>query len=182
MSALSVILVIGGWFASGAVIGGGFNALSQFLMTGSVRWTGLGGVFDAAAEMAPLGPFAGLAGRSSTAEGAAISGAAAAGAAKETVTVQRWMSQAELKATQESGLRRGGRDGTHYVTDAANADPLRARQRLALPQTPQLRATMQVPKDALSAPSKVEPAFNMPGGGKERTATGNVPAEVTGVD
>jgi hypothetical protein len=103
-------------------------------------------------------------------------------AAKETVTVQRWMSKAELKATQETGLLRGGRDGTHYVTDAANSDALRARQRLALPQTPEVRATMQVPRDALSAPSRVKPDFNMPGGGMERTATGNVPVQIIKVD
>jgi RHS repeat-associated protein len=102
--------------------------------------------------------------------------------AKETVTVQRWMSKAELKATQETGLLRGGRDGTHYVTDAANSDALRARQRLALPQTPEVRTTMQVPRDALSAPSRVKPDFNMPGGGMERTATGNVPVRITKVD
>ena len=92
------------------------------------------------------------------------------------------MSKAELEATQKSGLLRGGRDGTHYVTDAANADPLRARQRLALPQTSEVRVTMEVPKNALSAPSRVEPAFNMPGGGMERTATGNVPVRIIKVD
>lgn len=103
-------------------------------------------------------------------------------AAKETVTVHRWMSKAELKATQETGLLRGGRDGTHYVTDAANADPLRARQRLALDRTPEVRATLEVPSSALSTSSKVNPKYNMPGGGMERTATGNVPARVIGVD
>jgi hypothetical protein len=99
-----------------------------------------------------------------------------------TVTVQRWMSKAELEATQKSGLLRGGRDGTHYVTDAASADPLRARQRLALPQTPEVRVTMEVPTNALSAPSRVEPAFKMPGRGMERTASGNVPVQIIKVD
>ncbi|WP_368501966.1 hypothetical protein [Photobacterium sp. 1_MG-2023] len=55
------------------------------------------------------------------------------------------MSRAELKATQETGLLRGGRDGTHYVTDSANSDALRARQRSALPQTPEVRVTLEVP-------------------------------------
>jgi RHS repeat-associated protein len=105
-----------------------------------------------------------------------------AATARETTTVQRWMSKAELEATQSTGLLRGGRDGTHYVTDAANADPLRARLRLALPRTPEVRATLEVPRGTLSAPSKVEPKFNMPGGGMERTATGNIPARVVGVD
>jgi len=102
--------------------------------------------------------------------------------AKDTATVQRWMSKAELEATRNTGLLRGGREGTHYVTDAANSDPLRARQRLALPQTPEVRVTMQVPKNALSAPSTVDRAFNMPGGGIERTATGNLPVRIIGVD
>ena len=73
---------------------------------------------------------------------------------------------------------RGGRGGTHYVTDSANSDPLRARQRLALPQTPEVRVDLEVPRGAFSAPSRVEPAFNMAGGGMERTATGPVPCAV----
>lgn len=93
-------------------------------------------------------------------------------------TVQRWMSRAELEATQNTGLLRGGRGGTHYITDAANTDPLRARQRLALPQTPELRVTLEVPKGVFSQPSRVDPAFNMPGGGMERTATGNIPVKI----
>jgi hypothetical protein len=48
-----------------------------------------------------------------------------------TEVVQRWMSNAELDATRDTGLVRGGRDGTHYASDASNSDPLRARQRLS---------------------------------------------------
>ncbi len=96
--------------------------------------------------------------------------------------VQRWMSRAELEATRSTGLLRGGRAGTHYVTDAANADPTRARLRLALPKTPEVRVTMEVPRDVLSAPSRVEPAFDAPGGGLERTAVGDVPIRILGVD
>lgn len=92
------------------------------------------------------------------------------------------MSKAELKATQETGLLRGGRDGTHYVTDAANSSEKRARQRSALPQTPEVKVTMDVPAGKFSQPSRVEPAFNMPGGGMERTATGNIPVNIRGVD
>jgi hypothetical protein len=101
---------------------------------------------------------------------------------RETVIVQRWMSRSELEATQKSGLLRGGRNGTHYVTDAANADLLRARQRLALPHAPEVRVTLRVPKNTLSVPSEIEPAFNMPGGGMERTAIGNVPVKIIKVD
>ena len=99
-----------------------------------------------------------------------------------TEVVQRWMSQAELQATQSSGLLRGGRDGVHHVTDAANTAAQRARLRLALPQTPQVRVTLEVPGGAFSAPSRVQPNFNMPGGGMERTATGQIPVKILGVD
>ena len=101
------------------------------------------------------------------------------GAGKATgEIVQRWMSRSELEATRETGLLRGGRDGTHYVTDSANVDPLRAQQRLSLPKTPEVRVTLEVPKGVFSQTSRVDAAFNMPGGGMERTATGNIPARI----
>jgi hypothetical protein len=96
--------------------------------------------------------------------------------------VERWMSKVELVATQKTGLPRGGEDGTHCVTDAANADPLRARQRFALPQTHEVRVTVEVPNDALSVPSTVDPAFNRLGDGMQRTTTGDVPVRVIKAD
>jgi len=99
-----------------------------------------------------------------------------------TEVVQRWMSNAELEATQATGLMRGGREGTHYATDAANTSAKRARQRLSLSNTPDVRVTMEVPSGAFSSPSRVEPNFGMPGGGMERTATGNIPVEIVKVD
>jgi len=95
-----------------------------------------------------------------------------------TETVQRWMSKSELKATQETGLLRGGRDGTHYVTNSSNSNALRARQRSALPQTPEVKVTLEVQKGLFSQPSRVEPAFNMLGNGMERAATGKIPVTV----
>ncbi len=95
------------------------------------------------------------------------------------------MSRGELESIQETGvLSRGGRPGPHYVTDSANTNALRARQRLALPQTPEVRVTLEVPKNTFSAPSKVKPDFNMPGGGLERTAPGNldIPVKILKVD
>jgi len=100
-------------------------------------------------------------------------------------TVQRAMSRAELEAIQNSGtLSRGGRLGDHHVSDAVNSSANRARQRLALPQTPEVRATLEVPKGVFSSPSKVKPANSMPGGGLERTAPGNlnIPAKIKRVD
>lgn len=102
-----------------------------------------------------------------------------------TETVQRAMSRAELTAIQNSGvLSRGGRPGPHYVSDAVNSTANRARQRLALPQTPEVRVTMEVPTGMFSKPSKIEPYANMPGGGMERTAPGNldIPATIRRID
>jgi RHS repeat-associated protein len=99
-------------------------------------------------------------------------------ARSETELVQRWMSRAELDATLNTGLVRGGRDGTHYVTDFANHSAQRARQRLALPQTPEVRVQLEVPRGAFSPPKRVDPAFGMPGGGMERTASGPVACRV----
>jgi hypothetical protein len=70
---------------------------------------------------------------------------------------------------------------THYVTDAANSTAKRARQRSALPQTPDVKVTLEVPAGKFSKPSRVEPAFNMPGGGMERTAVGDIPVTIRGV-
>ena len=95
-----------------------------------------------------------------------------------TEVVQRAMSRAELEATLDTGLVRGGRDGTHYVSDAVNHDANRARQRLALPQTPEVRVDLEVPRGAFGPPSRVDPNFGMPGGGMERTGTGPIPCRV----
>lgn len=110
----------------------------------------------------------------------AVEGALAGRAASRTETevVERMMSKAELKATQETGLVRGGREGEHFVTDSASSNGQRARQRLALDRTPEVKATLEVPKGKFSAPSKVQPKYGMPGGGAERTATGKIPVKV----
>jgi hypothetical protein len=92
------------------------------------------------------------------------------------------MSKAELEATQSSGLLRGGRAGTHYVSDSINADAQRTQQRLALPRTPEVRVTMEVPSGRLTQPSRIEPAFGMPGGGLERTGSGEIPVKILRVD
>ena len=100
------------------------------------------------------------------------------GMSEGTEVVERAMSESELKATQDTGLLRGGRDGTHYASDAVNNDAGRAQQRLALPQKPEVKATMEVPKGKFSDPSRVQPANNMPGGGLERTAEGKIPVKI----
>lgn len=103
-------------------------------------------------------------------------------AAESAEIVQRAMSKAELAATESSGLVRGGRSGTHYASDAVNSEALRARQRMALPQTPEVKVTMEVPAGSFGPSTKVTPKYNMPGGGMERTATGPVPARILNVE
>lgn len=100
----------------------------------------------------------------------------------KTEVVQRAMSKAELKATQDTGLLRGGRSGTHHASDAVNSSAGRAQQRLALPIKPEVRVTLKVPEGRFSAPTRVEPNFNMPGGGMERTASGEVPVTIIRTD
>jgi hypothetical protein len=114
--------------------------------------------------------------KASAAEGAGQT----AGTLQGTEVVQRAMSLAELQATKTTGLLRGGRTGTHYVSDSVNSNALRARQRLALGQTPEVRAILEVGKGAFSPPSKVQPLNGMLGGGSERTATGQIPVKVIG--
>jgi RHS repeat-associated protein len=97
---------------------------------------------------------------------------------ESTEIVQRAMSRAELEATRETGLLRGGRDGTHYVSDAVNANANRARQRLALDRTPEVKVSIEVPSGKFSPPTRVDPLNNMPGGGLERTAVGDIPVNI----
>jgi hypothetical protein len=51
-----------------------------------------------------------------------------------------------------------------------------------LPGTPEVRVTMEVPTGVFSSPSPVRPNFGMPGGGMERTATGNIPVTILRVN
>lgn len=108
---------------------------------------------------------------------------------RQTEIVQRAMSRAELQRIKENGiLSRDGRLGNHYVSDAVNSTANKARQRLALPVQPEVRATLEVPKGVFSTPTRVQPytlpnGQVLPGGGMERIAPGNIdiPARVINV-
>ncbi len=73
-------------------------------------------------------------------------------------------------------------DAVKLVTDRAK----RARERLGLPKEPEVRVTMEVPVGNLSPPSRVQPfevqpGKVLPGGGMERTATGDIPVKILDV-
>ena len=104
----------------------------------------------------------------------------AASIINKTEIVQRAMSKAELINTQITGLVRGGRGGMHHVSPALNRNALRARQRLALDYTPEVRGTMEVPAGSFSKPTRIAAKHKMPSGGLQRTATGNIPANING--
>jgi hypothetical protein len=99
----------------------------------------------------------------------------------ETEIVQRAMVKKELEATEKTGLVRGGREGTHHVSDAIGNDAKKVRQRLALDNTPEVKVDLEVPKGSFSNPTRVKATETMPGGGMERKATGNIPAKVVKV-
>ncbi|MGH7458811.1 MAG: RHS repeat-associated core domain-containing protein, partial [Longimicrobiaceae bacterium] len=143
--------------ATGTAIGEGAGAVETTLSIGG----------DALRAMAIAAPATGV-----------VRGTAARGGAQ---VVQRAMSSAELTATRATGLLRGGRGGRHFVSDAVNSNALRARQRLALAQTPDVRVTFSVPAGRFSAPRRIPPHGGMPGGGMERVAEGQIPVQILDV-
>ncbi len=197
--------------ASGAVLGAGPGlaasaVLGNAALQGGVTYAGMRlldtplaqeGIGRAAGALESLGmaPWAALLLAGVTAGtvvfGALSAGVSAAGlqglaATEGTEVVQRAMSRAELGATRRTGLLRGGHVGTaenpHYVSEAVNSNALRARQRLSLRQTPEVRATLEIPKGVFSPPSEVGPMYGMPGGGTERAATGRIPVRILRAD
>jgi hypothetical protein len=100
--------------------------------------------------------------------GAGVGGVRTAGT--DWLTMERAGSEAEAASTISTGLLRGGRAGTQFVTDAVPASAGNAERLLALPQRPQVRMTFNVPADQVSAARTVQPRFGQPGGGTERMA------------
>lgn len=87
---------------------------------------------------------------------------------------------------EEGDRRRLGRlpfsNQIRNASDNVNADADRARLWLGLPQKPEVRGTLRVPKGASSDPTAVEAtADGLPGAGMERVGYGNIPAEVVNV-
>jgi len=140
---------------------------------GSMAIRGLGLAWRAAAEFLGFG---------AKGTGGALGEAAGTVSGSGKTIVQRVMSREELANTKATGLLRGGRPGTHFLTDSAPDSAVAAQQQLALPTTPEVRVTMEVDSNAVSSSSPVTPDYGQPGGGTQRTATGPVAVKILKVE
>jgi RHS repeat-associated protein len=98
---------------------------------------------------------------------------------------QRVVSNAELKATQETGLLRGGRAGENFFSDAVSVDAKRAQQRLGLdgPLRDQ-RIEFRITNDATVSGPRTAPGGRggTPGGGREFSTNEPTKIEILRVD
>lgn len=90
-------------------------------------------------------------------------------AAKGGGSAFRYMTEAELKAVQNTGLLRGGRAGETFFTKDLYKSAASAQNRLALPSAPTLRVEFQILNNPtlLRNGTKVLPANGMMGRGAE---------------
>lgn len=100
-------------------------------------------------------------------------------------TFQRVMSNAELKATQESGLLRGGRPGENFFTNNASLDAKRAQQRLGLDgPLRDSRVEFRIKNNIeVTGPRPAKPGqTGTPGGGREFSTNGRTEIEILRID
>jgi hypothetical protein len=80
----------------------------------------------------------------------------------------RYMSEAELKAVQETGLLRGGRPGETYFTTNKFRRAISAMRRLSLKHKPEVRVDFEITNSpTIFGPRPVMPHYGQPGGGIE---------------
>jgi hypothetical protein len=95
------------------------------------------------------------------------------------------MSNAELQATRDTNLLRGGREGENFFTNNASLDAKRAQQRLGLdgPLRDQ-RVEFRITNDAqVSGPRTAKPGkTGTSGGGREFSTTEPTQIEILRVD
>ncbi|MHB1093028.1 FG-GAP-like repeat-containing protein [Thiobacillus sp.] len=98
---------------------------------------------------------------------------------------ERVLSNAELRATQETGLLRGGRSGENFFTDAASLDAKRAQQRLGLdgPLRDQ-RIQFQIKNDVTVSGPRTAPGgrSGTSGGGREFSTNEPTQIEILRID
>jgi len=100
-------------------------------------------------------------------------------------TFERVVSNAELKATQQTGLLRGGRQGENFFTNSASLDAKRAQQRLGLDgPLRDARIRFKVTNDVnVTGPRPAAPGrTGTAGGGREFSTTGRTEIEILRID
>jgi RHS repeat-associated protein len=117
--------------------------------------------------------------------GAGNIGSSLATEGAEGQVFQRVMSNAELEATQATGLLRGGREGANFFTNAASLDAKRAQIRLGLDgPLRDVRMTFRITdSSAVVGPQRAAAGMTgTPGGGKEFFTNGPTQVDVLRVD
>ena len=78
------------------------------------------------------------------------------------------MGEGELKAVQETGKLRGGREGTTYFTDSYFKNANNAKSKLALPEKPKYIMEFEITNNpSIKGGTRVTPAFDEIGGARE---------------
>lgn len=81
----------------------------------------------------------------------------------------QWVgAEGELNAVKETGILRGGRQGTTYFTDSYFKNANTAKSRLALPEKPQFIMEFEITNNPIiKGGTRVTPNFWELGGGRE---------------
>jgi RHS repeat-associated protein len=95
----------------------------------------------------------------------------------------RSMSKAEADAVKESGLLRGGRKGGTYFTDSRFKSGIKAKDRLSLPERPEVQMEFQIKNNPTMNVNgtRVTPKYGGSGGGREYMTTDPVQVEIKNV-
>ena len=104
-------------------------------------------------------------------------------AADSAKPLYRSMSRAEAEAVRNTGKLRGGREGETFFTDSRFGSAKRAQDRLSLDQLPEVQMEFRLRSNPNSVRNgtKVRPANNGRGGGKEYSSMDPVEVEITNV-
>ena len=82
--------------------------------------------------------------------------------------IYRVMSEAELDAVKDTGMLRGGREGTTFFTDSYYKNASTAKSRLSLPEKPKYIMEFEIENNPkILGGTRVEPNFGELGGGRE---------------
>jgi len=91
----------------------------------------------------------------------------------------RVMGEGELKAVQETGKLRGGREGTTYFTDSYFKNANNAKSKLALPEKPKYIMEFEITNNpSINGGTRVTPAFYELGGAREYFADDIINVEI----